>query len=829
MNLNAKRDSYLSGSRPVSELVPWVWQPGPGLVLCKDGSVGSFYRIKGVEYGSTDMKSLDMLTLQVRQALRIPDEQAMIWAFTVRRKMPPEELELPGTRSSDKITRGLQAAWNNYVESGTHYRNERYLAVLRRPPQGASTRYMDRFSGYTNAGLGLFRSALMAMRSGVDSEYQLDSELRRVETLCNELEMQGEQIADILSEVGVTRVLGDDLTTLMHSLVSPPNARQMVIQDPDCYLDTGLPDSAIDVEDRGLVFSGLNKRHAVVLTLKTWPETLLPGILDGLDSIPGELVYSAAFQFISRGEAEKSIEKYRRYHKMLSIPLKSYISQAFGKPPDGETRPQHVKAAQETEAALADLDTVSWGRLNFTIVCYGDDREEAELVARRATQVVQKVGGLVMRETMHALSAWAGTLPGQWAEPVRWALLNSNHLAALMPMRNVDVGEPENKWLKEQTGRNAPPMTVFPTHYGSVYRHHAHAEGIGHTMFVGPTGSGKSVFVNFLLTQFQRYEPTRVIIIDRDYSCQVPTLLQNGEHVDLGDEGGAIRLNPLSLLEDPNEAGWATEWVEGLMGGDGLNPDERDRLTAAIKQTADIARSSNTPGLMKLGTLYQHLDETLKLNLADWVEVAGGRYANYFDHAEDSFKLSDLIAIEMGGLLNRSPRLAKSTLDYIFRRIERSLDGRPTVIYQEEAAFMLADPRAAAKYEDWLRTFRKKNAGVWMATQSLDEMEKTSIRSVLSESIPIRIMLPNPEADKHAHLYRSFGMNDWQIQTIMHAQKNSDYYISTPAGGRTVSCRLRGDLLSAMRSDTAARKAMLNAREQGGDWQRRYFDLMRAS
>lgn len=830
VKLRSKREAYQSDSRPVSELVPWVWQPGPGLILCKDGSVAAFYRMKGVEYGSTDMRTVDHIALQVRQALRVLDEQSMVWFFTVRREMSAEEIKIPASRSTAGVTRKLQAAWNHHIEKGTYYRNERYFALLRRPASGATTKYMDRLSGYTASGMNMARAALLAFRSSVVTQAQLRGELSQVEELCASLEQHGEQMEDILSVTGVSRVCGDDLTSLLHALVSPPHANARVVHDPDSYLDTGLPDCAIDVEDKRLVFSGIEQKHAVVLSLRTWPQTLMPGILDGLDSIQGSLVYSAAYQFISRDKAVAAIEKIRSYHKMLEVPLKAYISQAMTKRTPQASRPQHMRAVHETEEALASVDSVAWGRLNFTIVCYGKTGDEAEQVARRATQVVQKAGGLIIRESMHALSAWAGTLPGQWAEPVRWSLLNSNHLAALVPTRNVNPGPVENTWLKEQTERDSPAMTVFPTHYGSLYRHHAHAGGVGHTLIVGPTGAGKSVFVNFLLSQFRRYEPTRVIIIDKDYSAQVPTLLQGGEYIDLGDEGGAVKLNPMALLEDANEIGWATEWVEGLMGGDEtLDPDQRDRLASALKATREIA--CNNPELYKLGTLYQHLDETLKLHLSDWVAVTGGRYARYFDHSEDSFRLSSLVAIEIGGLLNRSPRLARSTLDYIFRRIDRSLDGTPTIVYVEEAWFMLSDPKSAAKVEDWLRTLRKKNAGIWLATQSLEELENSSIGTVLVESTPTRIYLPNPEASKHAHLYsQSFGLNDWQIATIENAQSNSDYYIATPDGGRTVGCRLRGDLLAAMRSDTAARRKLHTAMQTGGEnWQQTYFDLMQVA
>ena len=51
-----------------------------------------------------------------------------------------------------------------------------------------------------------------------------------------------------------------------------------------------------------------------------------------------------------------------------------------------------------------------------------------------------------------------------------------------------------------------------------------------------------------------------------------------------------------------------------------------------------------------------------------------------------------------------------------------------------------------AKIEEWLRTLRKKNAAVVLATQSLSEIANSPHRDVILESCPTKLYLPNPEA-----------------------------------------------------------------------------------
>jgi hypothetical protein len=76
----------------------------------------------------------------------------------------------------------------------------------------------------------------------------------------------------------------------------------------------------------------------------------------------------------------------------------------------------------------------------------------------------------------------------------------------------------------------------------------------------------------------------------------------------------------------------------------------------------------------------------------------------------------------------------------------RRLDGRPTLIVLDEAWVLLANGAFGAKIEEWLRTLRKKNAAMVLATQSLTEVANSPVRDVILESCPTKILLPNPEA-----------------------------------------------------------------------------------
>ena len=91
-----------------------------------------------------------------------------------------------------------------------------------------------------------------------------------------------------------------------------------------------------------------------------------------------------------------------------------------------------------------------------------------------------------------------------------------------------------------------------------------------------------------------------------------------------------------------------------------------------------------------------------------------------------------------------------------------------------------------AKLEEWLRTLRKKNAAVVLATQSLSEIANSPYRDVILESCPTKLYLPNAEArnPQTRELYRKFGLSDRQIDIIAEAAPKRDYYYVSPLGRR---------------------------------------------
>lgn len=174
--------------------------------------------------------------------------------------------------------------------------------------------------------------------------------------------------------------------------------------------------------------------------------------------------------------------------------------------------------------------------------------------------------------------------------------------------------------------------------------------------------------------------------------------------------------------------------------------------------------------------------QELKQALAPY--CVGGPWGRLLDAEAEHLGEASFQAFETEGLVGAAS--AAAVLAYLFHRIEGRLDGRPTLIIIDEGWLVLDSPAFAAQLREWLKTLRKKNSSVIFATQSLADIETSSIAPAIIESCPTRIFLPNERAAEPqiARVYERFGLNDRQIEILSRATPKRDYYCQSRRGNR---------------------------------------------
>ena len=351
--------------------------------------------------------------------------------------------------------------------------------------------------------------------------------------------------------------------------------------------------------------------------------------------------------------------------------------------------------------------------------------------------------------------------PGNHARQLRSNYLSAAVAADLAPLWAVSEGDARDEHLGDEH------LAVFETRRRTPYYYSAHAGDIAHSLVIGATGSGKSFLLNFLLAQARKYDP-RVCILDLGGSYRQLTELVGGAYLELqrGDGRMPCRLNPFRALDrNPDNLQFLESFVRMLLEIEGKSCDARERaeVRSQIRALYEIEPSART-----LSSLRGLLPASLRHPLGAWTE--GGVWGSVFDNAEDTLTLADWQALDLAGAADK-PELARALLYYLLHRLGAAVAAprelsRWKLLVVDEAWRFLADARIGAYLAEGLKTWRKCNAGVILATQSPgDAARHASLCRTVAESCLTKIFLANPEADPSEYA-AAFGLRPAEAEAV---------------------------------------------------------------
>lgn len=818
--------------RSATELLPWMLPLTDELVVCKDSGLLASFEFTPVDADAAGEGETAQLAYAADRLMNLFRDQPITVWWTVRRERTDD---YPADPMPDEVSQLLDDEHHaSFVNSGS-FINRHFFSVMWMPPKGTGN-LIERIGLLMSEGVSGPKAALMAAKSlfgGRDTFAWRGAEL---DIAVGEFEARLDQARNVLSQMHLKRLQGKAFMGFLWACANPGRRMTPKGWDGQQMLDALLPERSVEVYRDTLTFGEEGDRtYASQISLKSVPrEGIDFDAFGSLLAAPCEMVLSHCFRFMSTDDAYKHIDNTKRVFDLTKYPLKTWIFGVWkGNFNESSMDPAKIEAAADMQVAKGALSSgaVQFGWHHFSLTLLGDSLQECNDAAKavlRQFHASPFVGAT--RETIHALSGWATTLPGSWQECRRWLTVTSVNAVNMAPLLGVALGERENAHLTAQMGKRCQAMTVLRTEYGTPYYFNFHVGALGHAFVVGPSRSGKSAGMNFLMSQFRKYgSSARVLIFDKDYSCRPPTLLQGGEYIDLQADGD-IKMNPIALVADRKHWAFVARWVEGLIASRGYQvtaPDER-AIYEAVESMASLP-----PEMRRLKSIATNLPLHLKTELESWIE--GRPYGRYFDNVEDSFSLSSFTAVEMNEVM-RDTKVARAFLDYAFYRIKQMLEESrqgtavTTLIYVEECWFLLEDEVFAARLKDWLKTFAKLNAFLVLCTQSIEDLMEVpaTVFAAIRDNIPTKIFLPNPNALSETlfELYRKqFQLRADQIHRIATAQPRLEYYVVKPDVARKVQLALTSRQLAVVRTDMAAQK-VFERHYRGGSpsWKSDYIE-----
>jgi type IV secretion system protein VirB4 len=774
---------YRRTSKLLADYLPWAALIAPGIVLNKDGSFQRTFRFRGPDLESATEAELVATCARLNNVFR---RLGSGWALFIE----AERFPAPGYPSSvfpdplsalvDEERRALFEPEDGEEaekrQNGrSHHESAYHLTLLYMPPE-------DRVSRAER--VLLERSAHHQGLKARDYLAAFTAETNRIHDLFSGLMPEMRPLDD-----------GETLTYL-HGTIST-RRHPVAVPETPMYLDAVLLDEPL----LGGLDPMLGDRHLRTLSIKGFPNLTRPGLLDELNDLHFPYRWVTRFIPLDKTAASQVLTKLRRqwFAKRKSI-LAILREVMFNEPTSFIDSDADNKAA-DADAALQELggDDVAFGYLTTTVTVFDATSIGADERLRAVERVINSRGFTTIRETVNAVEAWLGSLPGHVYANVRQPLVHTLNLAHLMPLSAVWAGPESN----EQLG--GPPLLLAATQGSTPFRLSTHVGDVGHMFVVGPTGAGKSVLLALMALQFRRYEGAQVYIFDKGFSARAAVLGMDGDHFALG-AAGSLAFQPLLRIDDPAVRSWAADWIQALFQHErvALTPEIKETLWSALTNLSSAPPAERT--LTGLSVLLQ--SNPLKAALAPY--TLEGPFGRLLDASEDHLAIGRVQCFEMEELMHQQAAVAP-VLTYLFHRLEERFDGEPTLLLIDEAWLFLDDPLFAGRMREWLKTLRKKNVAVVFATQSLADIADSKIAPVLIESCPQRIFLPNDRAlePQARAAYERFGLNDRQINLIAASIPKRDYYLQSRRGNRLFDLGLGPIALAVCATSSAADQARI--------------------
>jgi type IV secretion system protein VirB4 len=457
-------------------------------------------------------------------------------------------------------------------------------------------------------------------------------------------------------------------------------------------------------------------------------------MLNTLLSVPFPIVLSQSFEFLTRAEAQEKLA------------LKSA---------------QMVSAQDKAKSQLAGLEEAAdsvmssyfvMGKHHLSLAVYGDTIVDVEERAGRARGRLADSGAVIVQETLGLEAAFWSQLPGNVAWRTRPGAITSRNFAGLSSLDNYPTGGASGHW-----GR---AIARFRTDGGTAYDFNSHVQDVAMTIVFGPTGSGKTAFLMFMIAAFEQSmtevnsagKRGSMVLFDKDRGGEILVRASGGTYMEIrrGEASGMAPLRGLSSSQA--DADFLREWIIALIVSDGkgqLQPDEDKRLERAI------SRQLRMPVEMRsLAGLREYLGHSDPMGCGARLEkwCRGNALGWAFDGDHDDVEVAGhLTGIDMTQILEHGEVCAPAGA-YLLYRVSQILDGRRVMLTIDEFRFYLANPQFARVVDNLLLTIRKTNGGVWLALQQPEHILKSPLGPSIVAQCQTKIMFPSPSADRTVYM-----------------------------------------------------------------------------
>lgn len=723
--------------------IPYKMMLDENTVMLEDGSLLRIIKVDGFAFETADDEDIDIKKDTRNNLLKsMASGNFALWFHTIRRK----EEAYPDGDFTNVFAARVDKEWKERHSGDRSFVNEHYISIIRKQDTG---------------GVAGIINFIQKLREKADK----GAKERALRNAISELEEVTERVLNGFGNYN-PRLLGirkNDETVFSEvlkflGLIVNCGERQeyrMSNMPINKYLHTNRLYFGSKVIE---ISSHYGTKYAGIASIKEYRPTTNAGILDGFLQLPFEFIISQSFTYINRMIAISSMQLQQR--RLI------------------QSQDVAVSQIQEIDEALdsAMSGRFAFGSHHLTIMCIEEDEKILENAMSMAIVEFSNVGITAVRERINMEAAFWAQLPGNMKYVVRKATINTLNLAGLASFHNYPSGKRKNNHWGEA-------CTVLNTISGTPYFFSFHVRDVGHTMIIGPTGAGKTVLMNFLCAQAQKFN-CRMFFFDKDRGAEIFIRALGGRYSIL-DASTVSGFNPLKLPQTNENLTFLKDWLKALVTANGETCSAEDiaRINEAILGNYKLPYEKRV-----LRNIAPFLGMSGPGTLAGRLEMwhSDGSHAKIFDNNDDiiDFTTNYAFGFEMAEILKDKVSIGPILL-YLFHRINGSLDGTRTMIILDEAWALIDNPIFAPRIKDWLKVLRKLNAFVVFATQSVEDATKSDISDTLVQQTATQIYLPNLKATE---VYRTaFMLSERELMIVKTTSPSSRFFLIKQDSGGVVA------------------------------------------
>ncbi len=713
--------------------IPYEYHWDRETILTNKKEFVQILKLEGFSFETADDEDVDMKKLVRNSLLKsMADGTFAVWFHTLRKR----QSAYPGGKQPPGFAAYVDKLWHEKHSNKDSYINEIYITVVRRADTKGAAKVHHYLKKASEAGNKA--AQVDAMR---DAHKELAEAVARLGATLKDY--GAKLLTTYENEHGVFSEPMEFLAMIINCGFTQP--MRLTATNMAHY----LPLYRLYFGSRAIEVSGApRKRFAGLVSIKEYSPATAAGLLDGFLQLPFEFLISQSFSFHNRSV---NINRMQIRQRRMMAAEDAAVSQI----------------AEISDALdMAMSGHVAFGPHHLTVMCFEESLPELEKVLSLAIAELVNLGINPVREKFVMEQAFWAQLPANFDCVARGADINTMNLAGFASLHNYPTGKiANNHW--------GDSVTVFDTSSGTPYFFNFHNRDVGHTTIIGPTGAGKTVLLNFLCAQAQKFN-CRVFFFDKDRGAEIFIRAIGGKYTII-EPGEKCNFNPLHLQDTSENRTFIAEWIHTMVTvhDEPFMAEDMERINDAVAGNYKLAKKDR---MLRNIAPFLGIEGpgTLAGRLKMW--HSGGAYAGLFDNEIDvvDFSIGNSFGFEMGEVLRERVSL-EPTLLYLFHRINLALDGTPTIIILDEAWALIDNKIFGGRIRDWLKTLRKLNGMVVFATQSVEDATNSAISETLIQQTATQIFLPNPKATDAYK--KAFMVSDREFNLLKTTDPGSRYFL----------------------------------------------------